>query len=58
MPNPDSAWGKDGMCPQFHAEYLKENIKGSKLVIMEEEHHLHLKYAQEFNQLTERFLHS
>ena len=48
---------KDGMHPQFHAEYLKENIKGSKLVIMEEgKHHLHLKYAQEFNQLTEQFL--
>ena len=30
---------KDGMCPQFHAEYLKENIGGRKLVILEEGRH-------------------
>ena len=48
---------KDAMCPQFHAEYFKENIRGSKMIIMEEgRHHLHLRYAQEFNQLTEHFL--
>ena len=48
---------KDTMCPQFHAEYFKENIRGSKMVIMEEgRHHLHLRYAQEFNQLTKHFL--
>jgi valacyclovir hydrolase len=48
---------KDAMCPQFHADYLKENIKGSEMVVMEEgKHNLHLRYAQEFNQLIERFL--
>ena len=48
---------KDVMRPQFHADYLKENIRGSEMVIMEEaKHNLHLKYAQEFNQLAERFL--
>ena len=49
---------KDTMCPRFHAKYLKDNISSSELVISMEEgkHHLHLKYAQEFNQLTEQFL--
>ena len=48
---------KDAMCPQFHADYLKENIRGSEMVVMEEgKHFLHLKYAQKFNQLTEQFL--
>ena len=47
---------KDAMCPQFHADYLKGNIRGSEMIIMEDgKHHLHLKYAQEFNQLTEQF---
>ena len=43
---------KDTMCPRFHAEYLKDNISSSELVISMEEgkHHLYLKYAQEFNQ--------
>jgi valacyclovir hydrolase len=45
---------KDAVRPQFHADYLKENIRGSEMVIMDEgKHFLHLKYAQEFNQLTE-----
>ena len=49
---------KDAMCPQFHADYLKENIRASEIVIMEEgTHHVHLRYAQEFNQLLiEQFL--
>ena len=48
---------KDAVCPQFHANYLKENIRGSEMVVMEEgKHFLHLKYAQKFNQLTEQFL--
>ena len=48
---------KDAMCPQFHAEYFKENIRGSEMVIMEEgKHNLHLRHAKEFNQLVERFL--
>ena len=49
---------KDTVCPQIHADYFKENIRGSELVIMEDGVHWpHLKSAQEFNQLTERFLH-
>ena len=48
---------KDVVCPQIHADYFKENIRGSELVIMEEGVHWpHLTSAQEFNQLTERFL--
>ena len=48
---------KDVMCQQIHAEYLKENIRGSEMVILEEgKHNFHLRYAQEFNQLIERFL--
>ena len=48
---------KDTVCPQFHADYLKENIRGSEMVVMEEgKYFLHLKYAQKFNHLTEQFL--
>ena len=48
---------KDRLCPQFHADYLKENIRGSEMVVMEEgTHALQFKCAQEFNKLTERFL--
>lgn len=48
---------KDAMCPQFHADYLKENIRDSKMVIMEEgKHNLHLRYSSEFNKLTEQFI--
>jgi valacyclovir hydrolase len=48
---------KDTARLQFYADYLKNNIRESEMVIMEEgKHSLHLKYAQEFNQLTERFL--
>ena len=35
---------KDAMCPQFHAKYFKENIRGSEMVIIEEgKHNLHLR---------------
>ena len=35
---------KDAMCPQFHAEYFKENIRGSEMFIIEErKHNLHLR---------------
>ena len=48
---------KDTARLQFYADYLKENIRGSEMIVMEEgKHSLHLKYAQEFNQLTEKFL--
>ena len=48
---------KDRLCPQFHADYLEENIRGSEMVVMEKgTHSLQFKCAQEFNQLTEQFL--
>ena len=48
---------KDRLCPQFHADYLKENIRGSEMVVMEEgTHALQFKCAQEFNLLSEQFL--
>ena len=48
---------KDAMCPQFHAEYLKENIDGSEMIVMMEgKHNLHLRYSQEFNKVIEEFL--
>ena len=43
---------KDAMCPHFHAEYFKENNRGSEMVIMEKgRYHIHLRYSQKFNQL-------
>lgn len=48
---------KDAMCPQFHAEYIHKHITGSNLVIMADgKHNLHLRYAQEFNELVDTFL--
>lgn len=48
---------KDGMCPLFHAEYLRDHVTGSRLVVMEQaKHMLHLKYHKEFNRLVEEFL--
>ena len=48
---------KDAMCPQFHAEYFKENNRGSEMVIMDEgRYHIHLRYSQKFNQLIKQFL--
>ena len=50
---------KDAMCPQFHADYLKENIRDSRTKVMEEaKHNLHLRYARVFNELTHNFLHT
>ena len=47
---------KDAMCPQFHAEYLHEKIKGSRMIVMPEgKHNLHLKYAEEFNEMADYF---
>ena len=42
---------KDAMCPHFHAEYFKENNRGSEMVIMEEGryHIIHLRYSQKLN---------
>ena len=48
---------KDAMCPQFHAEYLKENIEGSEMIVLKEgKHNLHLRYPNEFNKVTEQYL--
>ena len=48
---------KDSMCPQFHAEYLHQKIRDSKMVVMEEgKHNLHLRYATEFNKVVNDFL--
>jgi len=48
---------KDPLVPQFHAEYLHENIPGCKLHVMPEgKHNLHLRYADEFNSLVKSFL--
>ena len=48
---------KDAMCPQFHAAYLHQKIRHSKMVVMEEgKHNLHLRYATEFNKVVNDFL--
>ena len=48
---------KDPLVPQFHPEYLHENIPGCKLHVMPEgKHNLHLRYADEFNSLVKSFL--
>ncbi|KAK7505671.1 hypothetical protein BaRGS_00002942 [Batillaria attramentaria] len=48
---------KDVMVEQEHADYLHATIPGSQLVYWPEgKHNLHLKYADEFNKLTEEFL--
>nr|XP_015210150.1 PREDICTED: valacyclovir hydrolase [Lepisosteus oculatus] len=48
---------KDPMVPRFHAEYLLQHIKGSRLHLMPEgKHNLHLRFAGEFNNLVEEFL--
>ena len=46
---------KDAMCPQFHANYLKENIRGSEMDVLQKGTHS-MQFSQEFNKLTERFL--
>jgi len=48
---------KDAMVPLFHAQYIKDNIKDSRLHIMKDgKHNLHIKYADEFVALVEKFL--
>ena len=48
---------KDPMVPDFHPEFLHKNIKGSRLHLMPEgRHNLHLRYADEFNDLVKKFL--
>ena len=48
---------KDGTYPMFHAEYLRDHVKGSRLVVMGQGNHfLHITHHQEFNQSMEEFL--
>nr|XP_040040955.1 valacyclovir hydrolase [Gasterosteus aculeatus aculeatus] len=48
---------KDPMVPSFHPQHLLKHIQGSRLHLMPEgRHNIHLRYADEFNQLVENFL--
>nr|XP_034982269.1 valacyclovir hydrolase isoform X1 [Zootoca vivipara] len=48
---------KDPLVPRFHPEYLHKHIKGSQLHLMPEgKHNLHLRFAEEFNRVVEKFL--
>ncbi|XP_054841711.1 valacyclovir hydrolase [Eublepharis macularius] len=48
---------KDPLVPRFHPEYLHKRIRGSQLHFMPEgKHNLHLRFAEEFNRMVERFL--
>ena len=48
---------KDAMCPQFHAQYLRDHIRCSQLKVFPEgKHNLHLKYSYDFNKIVENFL--
>ena len=48
---------QDPLCPQFHAEYLRDHIKGSKLELFAKgKHNLHLRFAKEFNIMVTEFL--
>ncbi|KAJ6664519.1 hypothetical protein lerEdw1_007176 [Lerista edwardsae] len=48
---------KDPLVPRFHPEYLHEHIISSQLHFMPEgKHNLHLRFAEEFNRVVEKFL--
>lgn len=48
---------KDPLVPRFHADFLLQHVKGSRLHLMPEgKHNLHLRFADEFNRLVEDFL--
>jgi valacyclovir hydrolase len=48
---------KDAFTPLFQAEYLRDHVTGSQLVVMEDgKHMLHLKYHEQFNKIVENFL--
>nr|XP_056710940.1 valacyclovir hydrolase [Euleptes europaea] len=48
---------KDPLVPRFHPEYLHKHIVGSQLhFVPEGKHNLHLRFAEEFNRVVERFL--
>ncbi|KAM4835408.1 valacyclovir hydrolase-like isoform 2-T2 [Thomomys bottae] len=48
---------KDPLVPRFHADFIHEHVKSSRLHLMPEgKHNLHLRFAKEFNNLVEDFL--
>ncbi|KAM4705026.1 valacyclovir hydrolase [Rhinophrynus dorsalis] len=48
---------KDAIVPTFHAQFIHQEIKGSRLHLMPDgKHNLHLRYAEDFNRLVEDFL--
>ncbi|XP_070953816.1 valacyclovir hydrolase isoform X1 [Macaca nemestrina] len=48
---------KDPLVPRFHANFIHEHVKGSRLHLMPEgKHNLHLRFANDFNRLAEGFL--
>ena len=49
---------KDPLVPQFHVDYLRENLKCPLLYheFPEGKHNIHLKYADEFNRMVTDFL--
>uniref|UniRef100_A0A8C3WFN1 Biphenyl hydrolase like n=1 Tax=Catagonus wagneri TaxID=51154 RepID=A0A8C3WFN1_9CETA len=48
---------KDPLVPRFHADFIHEHVRGSRLHLMPEgKHNLHLRFADEFNKLAEDFL--
>ncbi|KAK3854783.1 hypothetical protein Pcinc_038758 [Petrolisthes cinctipes] len=49
---------KDPMVPLYHPHYLRDNIKNSQLIMMENgKHNIHLRFAEEFNKIISEFLH-
>jgi len=48
---------KDRLVPLFQSEYLKENVKNSRLIIWDDgSHNLHLRFHERFKKLVESFL--
>ncbi|KAM9849315.1 valacyclovir hydrolase [Aulostomus maculatus] len=48
---------KDPMVPSCHPQYLLKHVTGSRLHLMPEgKHNIHLRFAEEFNQVVEDFL--
>ncbi|XP_075682801.1 serine hydrolase BPHL isoform X2 [Rhinoderma darwinii] len=48
---------KDPMVPSFHAWFLHQQVKNSRLKLMRDgKHNLHLRFTEEFNRLVEDFL--
>ncbi|EPQ09815.1 Valacyclovir hydrolase [Myotis brandtii] len=48
---------KDPLVPRFHADFIHQHVRGSRLHLMPEgKHNLHLRFANEFNKLVEDFL--